>query len=129
MAKIETMLIDLCRWYQQTSSGTNYVKNDEEFTRKTWDFKRSPELLPAGNYEWPFDMVVSGSTTESLEGLPDSWIVYRMKASIERGVLQSNPVCRRQVRIIRSLDPTALELAHSMVLLRLRFNLVIAHTS
>lgn len=83
--------------------------------RKTWDFKRSAETLPAGNYEWPFDMVIPGSTPESLEGLPESWVIYRMKATIERGVLQQNHIAKKRVRIIRSLDPTALELAHTMV--------------
>ena len=60
-------------------------------------------------------MVIPGSTPESLEGLPDSWVIYRMKATIERGVLQQNHIARKQVRIVRSLDPTALELAHTMV--------------
>ena len=91
------------------------MKYEEEFLRHTWDFKKSTEALPAGNYEWPFDMLIPGSTPESLEGLHDSWIIYRMKATIERGMLQQNIVARKQVRIIRSLDPTALELAHSMV--------------
>ena len=71
--------------------------------------------MPAGNYEWPFNMIIPGNTPESLEGLADTWIIYRLKATIERGVLQSNSIARKQVRIIRSLDPTALELAHSMV--------------
>lgn len=83
--------------------------------RSTWNFKKNAETLPVGNYEWPFDMVIPGSTPESLEGLYDSWIIYRMKATIERGMLQQNYAARKQVRIIRSLDPTALELAHSMV--------------
>ena len=83
--------------------------------RHTWDFKKSTETLRAGNYEWPFNMALPGSTPESLEGLYDTWIIYRMKATIERGMLQQNFVARKQVRIIRSLDPTALELAHPMV--------------
>ena len=102
-------------WYQSCPGGANYVKHEEVFQRHTWDFKKSAEALPAGNYEWPFDMILAGSTPESLEGLHDSWIIYRMKATIERGMLQQNSVARKQVRIIRSLDPTALELAHSMV--------------
>ena len=102
-------------WYQNSSNGTNQFRHEEEFLRHTWDFKKSTELLPAGNYEWPFDMVITGSTPESLEGLQDTWIIYRMKATIERGMLQQNSIARKQVRIIRSLDPTALELAHSMV--------------
>ena len=77
--------------------------------------KRSAETLPAGNYEYPFDMILPGSTPESVEGLQDSWVIYRMKATIERGILQQNSVARKQVRVIRTLDTAALELAHAMV--------------
>ncbi|MCJ1452310.1 hypothetical protein MMC28_002652 [Mycoblastus sanguinarius] len=106
-------------WYQTGGSGGNLVKQDEEFLRNTWDFmtnngKRSAETLPAGNYEYPFDMILPGSTPESVEGLQDSWVIYRMKATIERGILQQNSVARKQVRVIRTLDTAALELAHAM---------------
>lgn len=97
------------------------MKQEEEFLRKTWDFqnngKRTSEILPAGNYEYPFDFILPGSTPESVEGLADTWIVYRMKATIERGMFAQNPVARKQVRIIRTLDTAALELAHAMVVL------------
>ena len=107
-------------WYQPGGSGSSFVKHEDEFLRRTWEFvcnhsKRSSETLPAGNYEYPFDMILPGSTPESVEGLPDSWIVYRMKATIERGILQQNSVARKQVRIIRTLDTAALEMAHAMV--------------
>ena len=72
-------------------------------------------MLPAGNYEYPFDMILPGSTPESIEGLPETWLVYRMKATIERGILQQNSVVRKQVRVIRTLDTGALELVHAMV--------------
>lgn len=91
--------------------------------RKTWDFqnngKRTSEILPVGNYEYPFDFILPGSTPESVEGLADTWIVYRMKATIERDMFAfaKNPIARRQVRIIRTLDTAALELAHAMVTL------------
>ena len=106
-------------WFQSGGSGANQVKQEDVFLRKTWDFqnngKRNSEVLPAGNYEYPFDMIIPGATPESVEGLSDTWIVYRMKATIERGLLQQNQVARRQVRIIRTLDTAALELAHAMV--------------
>lgn len=60
-------------------------------------------------------MILPGSTPESVEGLTETWLVYRMKATIERGMLQQNSVARKQVRIIRTLDTGALELAHAMV--------------
>lgn len=106
-------------WYQPSGSGASSIKYEEEFLRHTWDFqnngKRSSETLPAGNYEYPFDMILPGSTPESIEGLTETWLVYRMKATIERGMLQQNSVARKQVRIIRTLDTGALELAHAMV--------------
>lgn len=105
-------------WYQPSGSGASSIKYEEEFLRHTWDFqqsgKRSSETLPAGNYEYPFDMILPGSTPESVEGLTDTWLVYRMKATIERGMLQQNSVARKQVRVIRTLDTGALELAHAM---------------
>ena len=118
---IESTRADLYgSWYQGGGSGSSSSKHDDEFLRKTWDFqnngKRNSEILPAGNYEYPFDMIIPGSTPESIEGLTDTWIVYRMKATIERGILQQNSVARKQVRIIRTLDTAALELAHAMVL-------------
>lgn len=61
-------------------------------------------------------MILPGSTPESVEGLTDTWLVYRMKATIERGILQQNSVARKQVRVIRTLDTAALELAHAMVI-------------
>lgn len=107
-------------WYQPSGSGASSIKYEEEFLRHTWDFqnngKRSSEMLPAGNYEYPFNMILPGSTPESVEGLTETWLVYRMKATIERGMLQQNSVARKQVRIIRTLDTGALELAHAMVI-------------
>ncbi len=109
-------------WHQSGGSGNSLIKQEEEFLRKTWDFqnngKRTSEVLPAGNYEYPFDVILPGSTPESVEGLADTWIVYRMKATIERDMFAfaKNPIARRQVRIIRTLDTAALELAHAMVL-------------
>ena len=61
-------------------------------------------------------MILPGSTPESVEGLTDTWLVYRLKATIERGILQQNSVARKQVRVIRTLDTGALELAHAMVI-------------
>lgn len=104
---------------QPGTSGTNYVKSEEEFFRHTWDFvipsKRTGETLQKGNYEWPFEYVVPGNFSESVEGLTDSWVIYRMKATLERGILQQNSVARKHVRLIRTLHPSALELSHAMV--------------
>ncbi|MCJ1351070.1 MAG: hypothetical protein MMC33_001052 [Icmadophila ericetorum] len=99
-------------------TGNGYFKQEREFHRENWNFvnpgKGHSETLPAGNYEYPFEAIVPGNMPESIEGLPDSWIVYRMKATIDRGIWASNVYARKHIRIIRTFDPGALELAHAM---------------
>ncbi|KAI4143628.1 MAG: hypothetical protein LQ341_002867, partial [Variospora aurantia] len=97
---------------------SSHAKKDEVFVRHTWEFlntgSRRGETLPAGNYEWPFDYILPGHTPESVEGLQGSWIIYRMKATVERGILAQNILARKHVRIVRTLDTAALELFHEM---------------
>ncbi|KAE8453473.1 hypothetical protein EG329_010334 [Mollisiaceae sp. DMI_Dod_QoI] len=71
-------------------------------------------LLPAGNYEWPFELVIPGTMSESVEGLQDSHIMYKLKATVARGKLAYDLHAYKPVRIVRTLDPSALELAHAM---------------
>ena len=102
------------------SSSCGGQKKDNQFLRKYWSFE-PPGLsrggtLAADNYEWQFDYVLPGSTPESIEGLDDSWIVYRMKATIDRGILAQNIITRKHIRVVRTLDTAALELFHEMVL-------------
>ncbi|CAL3962591.1 hypothetical protein PZA11_000292 [Diplocarpon coronariae] len=70
--------------------------------------------LPMGNYEWPFELVIAGNMAESLEGLQDSHIQYKLKATVARGKLAYDLHTYKAVRIVRTLDPSALELAHAM---------------
>ncbi|KAI4222276.1 MAG: hypothetical protein L6R36_006275 [Xanthoria steineri] len=98
--------------------GCGGQKKDDQFLRKYWSFE-PPGLsrggtLAADNYEWHFDYVLPGSTPESVEGLDDSWIVYRMKATIDRGILAQNIITRKHIRVVRTLDTAALELFHEM---------------
>ena len=51
---------------------------------------------------------------ESIEGLSDTYITYRFKAEIGRKYAK-DIIVRKPLRIIRSLEPSALELAHAMV--------------
>ena len=51
---------------------------------------------------------------ESVEGLSETWVMYRFKAEIGRKYAK-DIVARKPLRIIRTLDPSALELSHAMV--------------
>lgn len=70
--------------------------------------------LGATNYEWPFELIIPGGTPESVEGLHDSHIQYKLKATVARGRLAYDLHAYKPVRIVRTLDPAALELAHAM---------------
>ncbi|KAL1969992.1 hypothetical protein VTN77DRAFT_6397 [Rasamsonia byssochlamydoides] len=101
-----------------TSSGASRKPFKEKvFFEKTWKFrdagKGKTEVLRADNYEFPFDVVLDGSLPESVEGLHDTWVTYRFKAEIGRKYAR-DIVVRKPLRIIRTLDPSALELAHAM---------------
>ncbi|KAF7545457.1 hypothetical protein G7Z17_g9156 [Cylindrodendrum hubeiense] len=70
--------------------------------------------LPAGNYEWPFEFMLPGDTAESVEGIPEASITYRIKATVGRGKLAYDLHAYKHLRIIRTLEPGALEFLHAM---------------
>jgi hypothetical protein len=70
--------------------------------------------LPAGNYEWPFEYNLAGDTAESVEGIPEASISYRLKATVARHKLAANVHAYKHLRVIRTLDPAALEFLHAM---------------
>ncbi|KAF4972348.1 hypothetical protein FSARC_1070 [Fusarium sarcochroum] len=71
-------------------------------------------VVPAGNYEWPFELMLPNDTLESLEGIREASIVYGLRATISRGKLARQMCSSKQVRVIRTLSPTALEFMHTM---------------
>ncbi|KAG6035503.1 hypothetical protein E4U41_006057 [Claviceps citrina] len=71
-------------------------------------------ILPAGNYEYPFEYMLPGDTAESVEGIPEASITYRLKATVGRGKLAYDLHAYKHLRIIRTLEPAALELLHAM---------------
>ncbi|KAI1275494.1 arrestin [Xylaria sp. FL0933] len=70
--------------------------------------------LAPGNYEWPFEIMLPGDTPESVEGLYQTGITYLFKATVSRGKLAKNLHAFKRLRIIRTLEPAALELNHAM---------------
>lgn len=70
--------------------------------------------LPAGNYEYPFEFTLPGDTPESVEGIPEASITYRLKATVSRGKLAYDLHAYKHLRIIRTLESGALEFLHAM---------------
>ncbi|KAJ9634718.1 hypothetical protein H2204_006167 [Knufia peltigerae] len=98
-------------------SGRRTAYREKTFYEKNWSFrdpgKGKTEILPSDNYEWPFSCILEGALPESVEGMKDAWIIYRLKAEIKRK-RGRDIVVRKPLRIVRTLDANALELAHAM---------------
>lgn len=72
--------------------------------------------LQAGNYEWPFSVKIEGSNPESVEGMTDSHIIYKLKATVARGKFAYDLHTWKPVRIIRTLDPAAEEITEALTI-------------
>lgn len=70
--------------------------------------------LAAGNYEWPFEFMLPGDTCESVEGMPEASITYKLKATVARGKLTYDLHAYKLLRVIRTLESSALEFHHAM---------------
>lgn len=71
-------------------------------------------ILVQGNYEFPFSAILPGSVTESVEGLPNASVIYKLQATIERSKFATDLICKRHLRIVRTLTPDAVELSETM---------------
>ncbi|KAI5309175.1 hypothetical protein KEM55_003877 [Ascosphaera atra] len=105
-------------WHTSAANpGSRRNSREKTFFEKVWTFrecgKGRTETLNVDNYEFPFDVILDGSLPESVEGLHDTWVTYRFKAEIGRKYAK-DIVVRKPLRIIRTLGPSALELAHAM---------------
>ncbi|KAI0133562.1 arrestin domain-containing protein [Xylariales sp. AK1849] len=106
---------------KQTPTGTHSQKVDRTTTvlKHTWPpfvagSQNHSHTLSAGNYEWPFELLLPGDTAESVEGLFQTNISYGLKATVSRGKLAKNYHAYKRVRVVRTLDPAALEFNHAM---------------
>jgi Arrestin (or S-antigen), N-terminal domain len=95
------------------------VQDQSVFFLKNFTFKgeekAKTEILEMGNYEFPFEVLLPGNMPETVEGLCDCWIEYRIKATISRGRLAHSLYARKSLRVVRTLAPNSLELSHAMV--------------
>ncbi|KAI0483508.1 arrestin [Xylaria cf. heliscus] len=105
---------------RHTPSGIHNQKIDRTTTVMKHEWKpfvgetSHHTVLAPGNYEWPFELMLSGDTPESVEGLYQTGITYALKATVSRGKLLKNLHATKRLRIIRTLGPSALELNHAM---------------
>lgn len=70
--------------------------------------------LQPGNYEWPFQAMLGGDITESVEGTCKANITYRLKATVARRKLACDLHTYKHLRIIRTFDAPALSFSHTI---------------
>ena len=58
--------------------------------------------------------MLPGDTAESVEGIPEASLTYRLKATVARGKLAYDLHASKHLRVIRTLEPGALEFLHSI---------------
>ncbi|KAI1435421.1 arrestin domain-containing protein [Xylaria sp. CBS 124048] len=122
--KVEDVHLRLTGQCRITWFDGRYTPSNQKVDRTTFILKNVWNLftgdadnhhtLAAGNYEWPFELMLPGTTPESVEGLYQTGITYLFKATVTRGKLVKNLHCYKALRIIRTLDPAALELNQAM---------------
>ena len=76
----------------------------EEFYKQTWEFhdkyRTTLQLLPPGEYKYPFSVLLDGSLPETVQGMREASITYSFKAEVGRKN-HRDMVCRRLLRIVR----------------------------
>ncbi|KAL9110456.1 MAG: hypothetical protein Q9227_005000 [Pyrenula ochraceoflavens] len=104
-------------WYLNTATSSKRAFRERSFFEKTWLLqdpgKGKTEIMKVDNYEFPFDLILDGSLPESVEGLGETFVIYRFRAEIGRKY-SKDIVTRKPLRIIRTLDPSNLELSYAM---------------
>ena len=71
--------------------------------------------IAKGNHNFPFEFSLPGSISESVEGIAGSFIVYDMKAVADRGIMAKDLVCRKHIRVIRTLPEDLIDLMDPQV--------------
>ncbi|KAF1953681.1 hypothetical protein CC80DRAFT_136670 [Byssothecium circinans] len=65
--------------------------------------------INAGTHEWEFKFTMPSKLDESVEGLPTNYIIYNLKASVDRGYMSKPLAATSHIRVIRTLGRDLLE--------------------
>ncbi|KAJ4983988.1 arrestin [Stagonosporopsis vannaccii] len=65
--------------------------------------------INAGYHEWDFKFKMPSNLDQSVEGLPTNWVVYNLKATVDRGYMSKQLSASSHIRVIRTLGRDMLE--------------------
>lgn len=67
-------------------------------------------LLPQGNYSLPFRVVLPSNVPESVEGLANGKVLYKLECVVERGRFERSFTKAKHIRLVRTLHPQNMNL-------------------
>ncbi|KAF1912007.1 carbon catabolite repression protein cred [Ampelomyces quisqualis] len=71
--------------------------------------KNKAHKISAGYHEWDFVFKMPSNLDQSVEGLPTNWVVYNLKATVDRGYMSKQLSTTSHIRVIRTLGRDSLE--------------------
>ncbi|RPB29536.1 hypothetical protein L211DRAFT_23310 [Terfezia boudieri ATCC MYA-4762] len=117
--RLKLVAVERVGWHESVNRSRS-VKHEKVIYEKDWqflNFEHDPKkcfVLGAGNYEYPFEHIFPGNAPESVEGLDSAYVVYRMKATIERPTFSHDIHTNKHLRVVRTLSPEDEALSSTM---------------
>jgi hypothetical protein len=109
------LLIPPPRWHltntvspQPITQKTNFLVENLTLFPVSGD-RTKAHKINAGYHEWDFKFKMPSSTDQSVEGLPTNWVVYNLKATVDRGYMSKQLSATSHIRVIRTLGRDLLE--------------------
>ncbi|KAF2157361.1 hypothetical protein K461DRAFT_15701 [Myriangium duriaei CBS 260.36] len=70
--------------------------------------------VKAGVTEWPFEFELAADMPESVEGYPNTWLVYNLYADVERPMWNQKDLhASKHIRLVRTLGADQMEMTRS----------------
>lgn len=104
-----------CRWYTANTVTPQPISQKQHFlTEHLTLFPVSgshtkAHKINAGAHEWDFKFKMPSHLDESVEGLPTNYIIYNLKASVDRGYMSKPLLATSHIRVIRTLARDLME--------------------
>jgi len=94
---------------QPITQKTNFLVDELHLFPVDVGSKTKAHKLNAGYHEWDFKFKMPSNLDQSVEGLPTNWVVYSLKASVDRGYMSKQLTASNHIRVIRTLGRDMLE--------------------
>lgn len=94
---------------QPITQKTNFLVEELNLFPVDGGHKNKAHKINAGYHEWNFSFKMPNDLDQSVEGLPTNWIVYNLKASVDRGYMSKQLSASSHIRVIRTLGRDLLE--------------------